>query len=92
MELVGATNNMIVTPLLLEGATQGIVGAGLATVALAIAYSISGGFVKNFTVNTSPGPFPFVSTIIVLGTIGLIYGLVCSIIAIREPKQKEIPR
>ncbi len=92
MEMVGATKNMIVTPLLIEGATQGVLGAVLATVVLGVAYGISTHLVSAFNPLQIPGPYPAKSAILVLGLIGLVYGLVCSILAIREPKQKEIPR
>lgn len=92
MELVGATKNMVVTPLLIEGATQGALGAALATAGLAVAYVVSGHLVSAFNPLHEPSPFPAQSVIIVLGLIGLIYGLVCSVLAIREPKQKELPR
>lgn len=92
MELVGATKNMVLTPLLIEGATQGLLGALFASGVLAVAYSITAQFVSRFSTLATTEPFPAKWTIIVLGAIGLVYGLVCSVIAIREPKQKEIPR
>lgn len=92
MELVGATKNMVVTPLYIEGATQGLLGAGLATIVLAIAYTASAKLVTVFSPLQEPEPFPAKWAILTLGTVGLIFGLVCSVIAIREPKQKEQPR
>lgn len=92
MELVGATRLMVVTPLLIEGAVQGLLGAIIATLILSGAYGFTVNVVTRFDQAKVPDSFPFQSTILVLGLIGLAYGLFCSIVAIREPKVKEVPR
>lgn len=92
MELVGATKAMIVTPLLIEGATQGFLGALLAATVLMVGYGVVVKTLEVFNPLHNPEPFPFFTVILVLGAIGILYGLLCSSIAIREPKTKEVPR
>lgn len=92
MELVGATKAMVITPLLLEGATQGFFGALLASLVLMVGYGVVVKTLEVFNPLHNPDPFPFTSVILILGAIGILYGLLCSSIAIREPKQKEVPR
>lgn len=92
MELVGATKNMVVMPLLIEGATQGILGALLATGILFVGYNVVVRLISTFSALQDPGPFPFVPVIMILGATGLFFGMACSGLAIREPKHKEVPR
>lgn len=92
MQLVGATKAMVWTPLLIEGALQGIMGGWLATGILWLAFSGVTGLLKTYLPFVAPGPFPVQATLLVMSLAGALYGVGCSYWAIRERKKEALPR
>ncbi|MBS1723997.1 MAG: hypothetical protein JSS66_13715 [Armatimonadetes bacterium] len=88
MQLVGATRFTVWAPMLLEGVVQGLMGGLLATFVLWSAYTIvQATVVRSMDAFGRLGAFPVQSAFLVLGIAGACYGLVCSIVAVREPLQ-----
>lgn len=93
MQLVGAVRATVWTPLLIEGAFQGILGSIVATGVLWLAYTLMKRLMSASMPLMTVAEFPTMACIVVLGFIGLGYGLTCSLLAIREkPKPQELPR
>ncbi len=90
MQLVGATRGMVWTPMLLEGVVQGTIGGLFATIVLWGAYTVTtSSFKIGQSVNGVRESFPLTSVGLGLLTAGALYGLVCSLIAVREPKPRK---
>lgn len=88
MQLVGATRFIVWAPMLLEGIIQGTFGGILATFVLWSAHTVvQRAIVQNLSAFGSGGQFPLQQAFLVLCIAGAIYGLVCSLIAVREPLQ-----
>ncbi len=86
MRLVGATRLMVVTPLLIEGVVQGVIGGALASLlilgahaSLARVLENMAGFVKLGALHGSQVLGPIV-------LLGALYGLICSLVAVRDPR------
>lgn len=88
MRLVGATPGMIWTPMLIEGIIQGMMGGLLATLVLWSASMIVRALVSTVQAFQGSDGVSVIRLAILMMAIGGAYGLVCSIIAIREPKLK----
>ena len=88
MQLVGATRFMVWAPMLIEGIVQGAIGGTLAALVLWSAHSIvQATIVKSLYAFSQMAAFPVNQAFLVLGLAGASYGLVCSMIAVREPLQ-----
>lgn len=85
MQLVGATRLMVVTPLLIEGAAQGLVGGVIATFLIWISHRGVERIVKSVSAFGEIPAFPLWSIMGFLVLLGGGYGLVCSWIAARNP-------
>ncbi|MCB0825258.1 MAG: permease-like cell division protein FtsX [Armatimonadetes bacterium] len=92
MEMVGSTKAMVWAPMIMEGIVQGLIGGLLATVVLGAVYAFTLRLITIINPLSQNSPFPLGLTIFWLSFVGALYGLICSFIAIREPKKKEIPR
>lgn len=88
MQLVGATRLMVWTPMLIEGVIQGIIGGLLATFVLWSATAIVQALMASITALQARGPFPLGTVMLWLVAIGAAYGLLCSLIAVREPRRR----
>lgn len=82
MQLVGASRWTIQIPYLIEGLFQGIAGGTMAGVLLFAAHQVLQNRLSQTTSFVMP-PFETVSAIAILGTLGGLYGLMCSTIALR---------
>jgi len=88
MQLVGATRFTVWAPMLIEGMVQGFLGGILAACVLwATSSLVQLTVVRNMDAFGRVQPFPVQQTLLVLGIAGAAYGLVCSMIAVREPLQ-----
>ncbi len=89
MKYVGATNSYIRLPYILEGALVGLIGAGLAVVAVYFGYQA---LYARLMVNTAPGSFyallqtrTLVPIIVVVnGALGVLIGATGSFISVRK--------
>ncbi|MCU0315942.1 MAG: ABC transporter permease [Fimbriimonadaceae bacterium] len=88
MELVGANRFMVWTPMFIEGVIQGLTGGLLATGVLFVTHVIVGALMGAFFRGQGIGAFPLASLLTWLLIAGGLYGLLCSYLAIREPKRK----
>lgn len=87
MRLVGATRATVVMPLLIEGVMQGAIGGALAGVLVGAAHGGVAWVLRTQTAFGQAGAFPWVSYSLVLALIGAGYGLVCSGLAVRDPRR-----
>lgn len=88
MQLVGATRFMVWAPMLLEGIVQGAIGGFLAALVLWMAHGIvQATVIRNLSAFGKLAPFPTSQVIPILLVAGACYGLVCSLVAVREPLQ-----
>jgi cell division transport system permease protein len=86
MKLVGASRGTVALPLLLEGAVQGAIGGLLAALLLwATQIAITQTTMQMGSIFRPTEPFPALFMVSVLTTCGLLYGLVCSALAAKEP-------
>lgn len=92
MEMVGATRQTIVTPLLLEGVMHGMMGGVLATLVLWLAHTVVVRLVRFVSALVQDAQFPMFSTMLILCLVGAVYGFVCSAIALRKPGLEEAIR
>lgn len=86
MELVGATRSTVWIPLMIEGAVQGALGGLIATSLLWPAYGLVQKLME--PIKEQEGTFPAGSTYVILITAGVLYGLICSLIAVRQPRKE----
>lgn len=86
MRLVGATRAMVWTPMLIEGMIQGILGGVLATLVLLSAYYMVRALASTVQAFQGSQGFPIANIFFLLVAVGAAYGLICSFIAVREPK------
>ena len=88
MHLVGATRSTVWIPLLIEGAIQGTIGGAIAASILWPAYKIVESLTEQLAfVPEGVTPFPVLTAYSLLIVAGAIYGLICSAIAVREPRK-----
>ena len=86
MQLVGATRSTIWIPLMLEGAVQGALGGVIAASILWPAYGLVQSLIKNIAfLKEQESAFPVGSAYGILVLAGVLYGLICSLIAVRQP-------
>ncbi len=86
MQLVGASHLTVRMPFLIEGATQGILGGVVATFLLWATYSTISNYVQaNLSSMHKMQPFGLLPVGFSLVVLGVCYGLICSILAIRNP-------
>jgi len=86
MRLVGATRAMVWTPMLIEGMIQGVLGGFLATLVLWSAYYIVRALVSTVQAFQGSEGFPMTNIGLLMVCVGAAYGLICSFIAVREPR------
>ena len=87
MQLVGASRATVWTPLLIEGVIQGILGGAIAASVLWIAYGFTRALIASVSTLGDTGRFPALLAFSVLIITGALYGLICSAIAVREPRR-----
>jgi cell division transport system permease protein len=85
MRLVGASSATIRVPFLIEGVVQGTVGGALAAMAVFGANDFIYAFIRQNEPSTSFPAFPLEQIVLLLSGIGAVYGLLCSMIAVRTP-------
>lgn len=90
MQLVGATRGTIWGPLMIEGTLQGAIGGVVASGFLWLTLLILARVVPNLAVNARMDVIPFGSVLLYLLPAGALYGLVCSIFAVRDPRSLTI--
>lgn len=86
MRLVGATRLTIVTPLLIEGVIQGLVGGLFASALILAAHQVLARLLVNIADFIQLGAL---EPRLVFGSIcllGAAYGLLCSLLAVRDPR------
>ena len=88
MQLVGATRSTVWIPLMIEGAIQGALGGVVAASVLWPAYGIVQSLWANLVSTENESKFPVVLTYVVLILAGIVYGLICSVIAVRQPRKE----
>ena len=88
MQLVGAARSTIWIPLLIEGVVQGAVGGVIAATMLWPAYESAKSLMQSLAfLQSTEARFPAASVYLWLTLIGAFYGLICSMIAVREPRR-----
>lgn len=86
MQLVGASHFTVQTPFILEGAIQGFLGGAIASLLLWPANIVVERYVHTNLSNVKDFPaFPLWNILYTLGFVGAVYGVLCSILAVREP-------
>lgn len=85
MQLVGASNAAIKFPFLIEGFVQGTTGGVLAALMVLATNNLISSFVHQSSPDVAIPIFPLLAMTGVLGGIGAVYGLFCSLIAVRTP-------
>lgn len=85
MQLVGASRLTVYIPFLIEGMLQGIMGAALATGLVIGGYAAVSAGLEHLTVAYTPAVFPYLPVLGMLAAAGAIYGVFCSMLAIRAP-------
>jgi len=81
MKLVGATNNFIRVPFLIEGALEGLAGALLAAIVIALSFYFLNNYLQGLTGFRAIVSYRFYGGLIVLGS---LIGLIGSLRAIRR--------
>lgn len=85
MQLVGASRATIKVPFLIEGVVQGALGGFVAAFMVLASNQVIAGFIKTLKSDADMPAFPLGLAMAALCTAGAIYGLCCSIIAVRAP-------
>jgi cell division protein FtsX len=89
MQLVGAARSTIWIPLLIEGVVQGALGGVLAATVLWPAYNMVQSMSATLAfVGEGRANYPALLAYSSLVGIGALYGLICSMIAVRERRQR----
>lgn len=86
MSLVGATRSTIVIPLLIEGIIQGAIGGLIASFLIVAGHQLLIRLMANFAGFIRVGPLPLVLVFGSLVALGALYGLICSMFAVRDPR------
>ena len=88
MQLVGAARSTIWTPLLIEGIIQGALGGVIAASVLWPAFALVQSMSSKLQyLGENLEGFPVFLAYSYLVGIGAVYGLICSVIAVREPRR-----
>ncbi len=82
MQLVGASRFTIRCPFLIEGVVQGIAGGAVAALMLHGAQNVFQNFLLSLSSKSHLAPFPGLQALLILGSVGGLYGLLCSWLAI----------
>lgn len=85
MQLVGASKFTVRTPFLIEGLIQGAVGGTIAALLIRAAQSVIERQTEAMHFTMHIPTFPTGFAIALLATIGGLFGMLCSYLAIREP-------
>lgn len=85
MQLVGASRFMIRVPFLIEGIVQGCLGGILASLMVLAGNESVVRFIGSMKGDASTVPFPLGLMLAILCSIGAVYGLICSMMAVRRP-------
>lgn len=86
MLLVGARRPTVWAPMVLEGLVQGLLGGVLAAfLIVAIHRVLSGILTSRMGPQAALPELGFWGAVLALGTVGALYGTVCSLLAVREP-------
>ncbi|HVT11669.1 MAG TPA: permease-like cell division protein FtsX [Fimbriimonadaceae bacterium] len=86
MQLVGSSRLTVYVPFLIEGMLQGIMGAAVAGGLVVGSYFGFGWLVTNHVpIPYTPAPFPYAYVFALLAGAGALYGVMCSMLAIRAP-------
>ncbi|HXH59722.1 MAG TPA: permease-like cell division protein FtsX [Fimbriimonadaceae bacterium] len=89
MELVGASRSTIWLPLLVEGVVQGSLGGVIAASVLWAAFDMVQAMASSLAfLGEHPAGYPVVMAFSVLVSVGAVYGLICSAIAVRAPRKE----
>lgn len=90
MQLVGATRRTVWGPLLIEGVVQGAVGGVFASLFLWATLLILANYVPQLTATQRFDVLPYTVVLMYLLPAGAVYGFVCSMLAVREPRRMMI--
>ncbi len=90
MELVGASRTTIRVPFILEGMIQGLLGGWTATLLIFAAQQAIVQQLKELAIVSATTTFPTLLALGILGTAGMLFGGLCSLLAVREPVRKRI--
>jgi cell division transport system permease protein len=85
MQLVGASRATVYVPFLIEGMIQGVVGALVATGLVIGAYFGVTWGLQSLRADYTPAPFQYLPVLLILAAGGALYGIFCSVLAIRAP-------
>lgn len=87
MQLVGATRATVIVPLLIEGVLQGVLGGLVASALIVAAHRVLERLVESLTALGRIEPLPV--GVVVGGSLaaGALYGLTCSLLAVRDPRR-----
>lgn len=85
MQLVGASFATIRIPFLIEGALQGLFGGILGAILLRSAHFGLAYALQPYASLGKPGDFPFMPTLLAACAAGVVFGVVCSAAAVRDP-------
>jgi cell division transport system permease protein len=85
MQLVGASRLTVYVPFLIEGMIQGVVGALIATGLVIGAYMGVSYGLQSLSASYSPATFQYLPVLLILCAAGALYGVLCSVLAIRAP-------
>ncbi|MBN8689207.1 MAG: ABC transporter permease [Armatimonadetes bacterium] len=89
MQLVGASPLMVTVPLMIEGVVQGICGGILASFLVLGAHRAMQTQLQGFSGIIKIGALAPNGVFITMMLLGAAYGLICSIIAVRDPRRFE---
>jgi cell division transport system permease protein len=86
MQLIGASWSTIATPLLIEGMVQGAIGGLIAAALMLGAHTGAQRMVQSISATMDLGTFPMAVAAVVLVSVGMVYGAICSALALRGRK------
>jgi cell division transport system permease protein len=90
MQLVGATRGTVWGPLMIEGVVQGSIGGVLASLFLWSTLLILARYMPQLAVTQRFDVLPYSTVLMYLLPAGAVYGFVCSMLAVREPRRMMI--
>jgi len=90
MQLVGATRGTVWGPLMVEGVVQGSIGGVISSLFLWATLLILSKYLPQLTATQSFDVLPYTVVLMYLLPAGAVYGFVCSLLAVREPRRMMI--